>query len=204
MRRLLDVEGPVIGFLEKCGQLILLSTLWLLGCIPLFTICASTAALYDSVMGTVRGEEGKTAAAYWESFRRNFPAGCLLWLLLALGFAIPEALSIFLFRRVNPTGLPGVLMVVNLFVCIYAPAVLAKFRRGAGESWKIAFVLSLQYAHYTLALVLGTLVLVLLQIYVFPMALCLILPGAWCWCSSFLTERVLCRYRDGKRNDTGH
>ena len=197
MRKLLDVEGSVIGFLEKCGQLILLSVLWVLGCIPLFTVCASTAALYDAVMQTVRGGEGKTAAVCWECFKRSFPSGCLLSLLLALGFAVPEGICVFLLKRTYPGGLLGALMVLNLFVSLYAPAVLAKFRRGAVETWKLSFVLSLQYAHYTLALVLGTLVLALLQIYIFPMALCLILPGAWCWCSSFLLEKAMHRYADG-------
>lgn len=136
MRKLLDVEGSVIGFLEKCGQLILLSVLWVLGCIPLFTVCASTAALYDAVMQTVRGGEGKTAAVFWECFKRSFPSGCLLSLLLALGFAVPEGICVFLLKRTYPGGLLGALMVLNLFVSLYAPAVLAKFRRGAVETWK--------------------------------------------------------------------
>lgn len=194
MRKLLDVEGPVIGFLEKCGQLILLSVLWLLGCIPLVTIFASSAALYEAVTSCVRREQGTAAKTFWSSYRRNFPAGCLLTLLLLLGFVVPEGICVFLLNRAYPGGALGTLMVLNAFVCIYAPAVLARFRCSALRTWKLSCLLSLQSAQYTLLLFLGGLTVVALQIYVFPIGLCLILPGAWCWCSTFLLEKAMNRY----------
>ena len=201
MRKLLDIEGPVIGFLEKGGQLIVLSVLWLLGCIPVITACASTAALYETVRLTVREEQGSAAKNFWAAFKRCLPSGILLTLLLLAGFAIPEGICILVLRSTYPGGLLGGVMVLNAFVCLYAPAVLATFGQGAAVTWKRAFVLSLQFAHYTLLLLLGTVSLALLQIYVFPMGLCLVLPGAWCWCSSFLLERAMGRGA-GKRNET--
>ena len=198
MKKLLDIEGPVIGFLEKGGQLILLSVLWLIGCIPIFTACTSTAALYDAVMVTVRGEQGTAEKTFWLSFKRCFPAGCLLSLLLLAGFAIPEGICVLVLHKAYPGGLLGGIMVLNAFVCLYAPAVLAAFRQGAMATWKRSFVLSLRFAHYTLLLLLGTVSLALLQIYVFPMGFCLVLPGAWCWCSSFLLERAMGRGAEEK------
>ena len=70
---------------------------------------------------------------------------------------------------------------------------------GIGDTLRFSFVLSLQYAHYTLLLLLGTVTLTLLQIFVFPMALVLVLPGVWCWCSSFLLEKAMSRYSPQKK-----
>ena len=76
IRKLLDVEGPVVDFLEKCGQLIVLSALWLLCCIPVVTLCASSAALYDGVFQTVRKQEGNAIKTFFSSIKRNSAGYC--------------------------------------------------------------------------------------------------------------------------------
>ena len=86
IRKLLDVEGPVVDFLEKCGQLIVLSALWLLCCIPVVTLCASSAALYDGVFQTVRKQEGNAIKTFFSSIKRNFLRGIALTVILLLAF----------------------------------------------------------------------------------------------------------------------
>lgn len=75
MRKLLDIEGPVIGFLEKGGQLIVLSVLWLVCCLPVVTIGAVHHFLYSNngrgTPGHIRRPEAEKMAeelsAYIES-----------------------------------------------------------------------------------------------------------------------------------------
>ncbi len=201
IQKLFDNEGPVIVTLEKCGQLILLSVLWLLGTVPLVTACASTAALYETVLRTVRGPEGNTARVFWTSFKRYLPKGVVLSIVLLGVFAALEGVSVTLLDSVYPRGVIGVLMVLDSFAAVYAAPVLVRFGRGVGDTLKLSFVLSLQYAHYTLLLLLGTVALAALQVFVFPMALVLFLPGAWCWCSSFLLEKAMSRYSGQKKEE---
>lgn len=194
IRKLLDVDGPFLGFLEKIGQLIVLSVLWLLGCIPLCTVCTSCGALYHAVTFSVRGGQGSPVKEFWESFRANLLSGVLLSLILVGALGALEAASVYLMHSLIPTGVICVLMILDLFVLIYTGPVVAKFRLGVMKTLKLSFVLSLQYAHYTFVFLIGTLVLAAVQVYVLPMATVLFLPGVWCLVISFLMEKALNRY----------
>lgn len=194
MRKLLDIEGPVFGFLEKTGQLILLSVLWLLGSLPGITLCTSCAALYHGVTQSVRRGLGNAVKAFCSSFRKNLVSGMVHSVILVGALAGLECISIFLLHSVVPTGVVCVLMILDLFVLLYAGPVNARFHMGVLETLKLSFVLSLQYAHHTFVFLIGTLALTVLQVYVFPMAMVLFLPGVWCLVISFLMEKALNRY----------
>lgn len=196
MKKFFDLDGPVIGVLEKCCQMIVLSVLWLLTSIPVITLVASTAALYDGVLQTLRGKQGSTARIFWCSFKKNLLRGGGLGMILAGTFLALEAASIWLMNSVYPSGVVLVLMILNAFVGVFAPPILARTGQNIAGVWKGAFVISLQFAHYTLVLLLGTVALIVAQFFVFPMALVCILPAAWCWCCSYLTEKALRRYLD--------
>ena len=197
MKKLLDVEGPVFGFLEKCGQLIVLSVLWLLGCLPVITLCSSCGALYRGVTLSVRGGQGSTVKEFWKGFRENLLTGIALSLILLGALAALEGISIYLFGSVMPTGVICVLMILDLFLLVYTGPVMDRFRLGVVETIKLSFVLSLQYAHYTFVFLIGTLALAVLQVYILPMATILFLPGLWCFVCSFLMEKALNRCTAG-------
>jgi len=76
IRRLLDVEGPVIGFLDKLGQLILVSVLWLLGCVPLVTIAAANSM---SAMGLTFGQSASLTASQYATI------ACVMTLSIMVG-----------------------------------------------------------------------------------------------------------------------
>lgn len=194
MKKLLDLEGPVFGFLEKTGQLITLSVLWLLGCLPVITLCTSCAALYHAVTDSVRFAQEPTVKTFARGFRDNLLPGIVISILLVGALVILEAASVFLLGSVMPTGFVLVLMILDLFVLLYVGPVLDRFRLGVKKTLKLSFVMSLQYAHYSLVFLLGVLVLVVLQMYIFPMAVILLLPGAGCLAMSFLMEKVLHHY----------
>ena len=194
IRKLLDVDGPFLGFLEKFGQLIVLSIFWLLGCIPLFTLCTSCAALYHAVTQSVCGGQGSPVKEYWTSFRSNLISGAVLSLIL-IGILLGlEAVSVYLFRSLIPTGVICLLMILDLFLLFYVGPIIARFHLGAVKTLKLAFVLSLQYAHYSFAFFFGTLILILLQVFILPMATALFLPGVWCMVISRLMEKALNHY----------
>ena len=65
MRSLLNPENPVMRFLTKIGYTIILNLLWFLCSLPLFTIGASTTALYAVMQKLVRNEESGIASAFF-------------------------------------------------------------------------------------------------------------------------------------------
>ena len=59
-----------------------LNLLWLLCSLPVFTIGASTTALYYASLKVVRGEESYVGRLFFRAFRENFRQATVLWLIL--------------------------------------------------------------------------------------------------------------------------
>lgn len=201
MERLLSPEGPVFSALDKVGRLILLSILWIIGCIPVVTICTSNAALYYAVAKSVRHGQGSVAKEFLRGYREAFVPGICMTVLLGAFCFLVEMLSYYVVGQLMPSGVFLLLILFAAFEMCYAGPVLSRFRIGVFCSLKLCFVMSVQFAHYTLLFLLGTILLVVGQFLFFPIAMMFILPGAWCWISSFLMERVLLRYMPAKEKD---
>ena len=78
-------------FLERAGQIIILSILWLICCLPIITLGPSTAALYYAVVKSVRCQRGSFLHEFFSSFKANLLPGLpltalrLLYLFLSSG-----------------------------------------------------------------------------------------------------------------------
>ncbi len=67
-----------------------LNILWFICSIPIFTIGASTTALYYTCLKIVRNEEGNVTKTFFKSFKENFRQATVIWLIL---FAIGSFLT---------------------------------------------------------------------------------------------------------------
>ena len=76
-RNLLNPDSGLMVTMAQITDCILLSLLWLLGCFPLFTVGAASAALYDSVRHCLRGSERNPVSRFLRSFRRDFKASLI-------------------------------------------------------------------------------------------------------------------------------
>lgn len=84
MGNLFNIEGKVYRFLEKLANIMGASLLWVLFSIPIFTIGASTTALYMTVNKVIRHNEGRVWQGFWNTFKSNFKQATGLWLILLL------------------------------------------------------------------------------------------------------------------------
>jgi uncharacterized membrane protein YesL len=82
MKHFLNMEGPFYRFLTRFVELIVLNCMFLLFCIPIFTIGASTTALYSVTLKMVRNEEGVVYSCFFQAFKRNFKQSTSIWILL--------------------------------------------------------------------------------------------------------------------------
>ena len=65
-------ENPVIAFLNKMADLILLNLIFLLCCIPVVTIGPAITALYAVSFRSVRYGDGYVIQTFFRSFKQNF------------------------------------------------------------------------------------------------------------------------------------
>ena len=94
-----------------------LNLLWFVCSIPIFTIGASTTALYYSCLKVVRDEESHVAATFFRAFRQNFKQATVLWLiLLAAGLFLAGDGYILYHLRLSSQGPAAVLWTLILAV----------------------------------------------------------------------------------------
>lgn len=193
IKRILDSEGPVIGFLDQLGQLIALSVLWILGCIPLVTIGTSTAALYYAVIKSVRRGQGSAVQEFRRCYRENLGRGIAVTLTAAAAGAL-LALNFRILQGQENSLLSGgtlILAGLLLFACVYTGPVLSRFRLKVSEVWKLSFVMSLRFLPYTLLLVFAAAAAAALQIFVLPIPAAAVLPGVCCYLATYAVEPAL-------------
>lgn len=89
MNSLLSPDNPVMQFITKIVTSVYLNILWFICCIPIFTIGASTTALFYITEKMAKNEEGNITSAFFRSFKENFRQATVIWLiLLAVGIVL--------------------------------------------------------------------------------------------------------------------
>ncbi len=77
-------DNVVTRALSRICDFIVLNILWVVCSIPLFTIGASTTAMYSVMLKIVRNEEGYIARGFLHAFKENFKQSTAEWLIIAV------------------------------------------------------------------------------------------------------------------------
>ena len=75
MNSFINPDNPVMQFITKIVTSVYLNILWFICCIPIFTIGASTTALFYVTEKMAKNEEGNVTSAFFRSFtmKHNLP-----------------------------------------------------------------------------------------------------------------------------------
>ena len=91
MHRIFDSDSRFWHWFGKIADIIVLSALWLLCCLPILTVGAASIALYDTVAHCVRGPDDDTYSRFFRSFKAELLRGIgitVLWGILGLILSI--------------------------------------------------------------------------------------------------------------------
>ena len=80
--KLFSYESPFSQTLLKLAYSCYLNLLWVVCCIPVFTVGASTTALYSVTLKIVQERENSLTRQFFKAFRENFRQATVLWLIL--------------------------------------------------------------------------------------------------------------------------
>jgi len=186
----------LMHFLEVFADLCIVSAYWLICCIPVVTIGASSAALYQTVVKVLRNRKGTLTRTFFSVFRETlkqgiflsliFAAGCgLLLLYNLLGESVPSEAGYF----VAYWAVVIILTVIFSGTFVYVFPMLARFRQKTFIILRTAFFLSAGYPVKTLGLIC-LLLLSFWAVWNVPL-LTLLLPGAFALLSSVVQEPIL-------------
>ena len=82
------IDNPVFRGINKILEVLGVSLLWLLFCIPVVTAGASTTALYYTVNKTIKNGRGYAIRGFFTAFRENFKQSTIVWLFFLVWFIL--------------------------------------------------------------------------------------------------------------------
>lgn len=143
-----NYDGPLMTFLSKVADLMILNFLTLLCCIPIVTAGAAITALNYMTLKIVRGEEGYVFRGYFKAFKSNFKQATILWLIIlgAVLIIVGDA-YIILNSGLNfhfiILGLVGLATLIAVLTIVFILPLQAKFENSVKNTLKNAFALGM-------------------------------------------------------------
>ena len=142
-----------------------LNILWLICCLPIFTIGASTTALYYTSFKIAKDEGSFITTMFFRSFKQNFKQATVIWLIMLATGLIIGADAVLLYRlRATSTGTAAVvwtLLLATIFACMivyvivltYIFPLLSIASNTTANMFKNAFLIGTHYLFSTLLVI---------------------------------------------------
>ncbi len=158
MSRIFRTDSPVMRELYRFSSMVILSVLWLVCCIPIITIGASTTALYYATGKEIQGE-GKAVENFFHSFRMNLKPAMIAELIFwAVGIFL--VLDVLVLTGVEMNGkelvyaLLTILLIFSMALWSYVFPILSHFHCSIGELFRNACMLSVLNLPSTILVIL--------------------------------------------------
>lgn len=199
MRQLFNMDNGIFRWLSKAFDCIWLNLLFLLTCIPIFTIGAGMTAYYYTMQKVIRHDRDYVGSAFWHGFKTNFKQATLTWLIALLMML----LTIIDFRFMKAFAEAGhkvgaiypIFLVLFVFVvlwCVYLFPYMSRFVNTMRRTMWNALLISILNLPWT-ALILVLIVLACLAMYIMPISLFFV-PAIFVSLLNRILERIFRKY----------
>lgn len=144
------------GFINRLSDIFILNILWMVFSLPVFTMGASTTALYYVILKMVKNEDDNIIKSFLHSFKQNFMQGTIIWLLyLVFGgilLTVYNYLSNIDSFSLLLKGIVIIAAVFLLFSILYTFPILARYYNSIGRTMLNSFMISLRYIKKSLGM----------------------------------------------------
>ena len=126
--RFFSYDSKFGRFFLKLSYACCLNFMWFICCLPVFTIGASTTALYYTSFKIAKDEGSYITKMFFRSFRQNFRQATIIWLIMLAVGALIGADAIFVYQmHQSTTGTAAVawtLLLAVIFACMIFYAIV--------------------------------------------------------------------------------
>lgn len=199
MGDILNFDNPFFKGVNKLVDCFYLGILWFVCSIPIFTMAASTTALYYSIQKVVRRGEGYASREFFRSFKENFKQSTLVWVLwlVIAAFLGTDAYIMWHYASIgDKMGSLYYLFLVCLALLvmwgIYLFPYIARFENTTNMILKNAALIAVANIGWTLLLFVILLAFAFLA-YIMPIAL-IFFTGVLIWLQSLILEKIFRKY----------
>lgn len=205
-----NYDNPVWRFIGKFWDVIILSFLWGICSIPVFTIGASTTAMYYVTLKLVRDEDGYTFRSFFKSFKENFKQATIIWLImLAAGLILGGDLWFFLRVFKGSSQFRSIMIAIflafsfiYLAIFTYVFPLQSRFYNTVKKTLFNAFFMSIRHFLHTLGMLAIDVVLIIVALFYFP-PLMLFGVALLAFANSYMLSAVFKRYMPEEQRDDG-
>ncbi len=201
MRDIFSRDSMLMKVLGKIFDIGYLSIIFVVFCIPIFTIGASLTALYYTTVKVVRRERGYVFQEFWRSFKLNFGSATILWVIqLVLMLMVSYNLYITMGDGTNKGGfLTGAYIAIALIVyavSCYAYPVLSRLVLKNSQIVKLSLYMAARHIYFTIPIMIVTLAAIAAMVFFAPIAplLPILAPAVAALVCSYMMEMVLKKY----------
>ncbi len=190
-------DGFFKTFFSHFFSIVYLNLLWIVFCIPIVTIGASTTAMYYATNKVIRNYRSYVFREFWNGFKENFKQFTLLWILYVLIVSVLVA-DIKILPNMNENFqdvllpvfivLMVILSAIFLLSLFYMARFMEKIRRIVGNCAR----LSICHLPCTLLMIVVTVVMAAIICY-FPISI-ILAPGCAMLIENFIWEKVFRKY----------
>lgn len=178
----MKTNSPIIKFLETIANMLIVTFFWLVGCIPIFTIVPSSAALYHTMVKVIFSDKQGHGIFkdFVNTYRDNLWTGFKLTVMvvISLFFVIIGLNCGVQIYKENIFGLLylvlGIIISLVYFpALIYLPPVLSRFNADTMSYVRLALYFGLQNVFKNVIKV-ALLAFMVLVVQFFPLAICIV------------------------------
>lgn len=206
MKSFFQMDNPLFHILQKMLNVVGLSLVWILCCLPVVTIGASTAALYYTTVKVVRNERGYLFAEYFSAFKKNFRQGTiatLVYLVVSALFYFDVRILNLLRGEVADAGalkmsIYGVVIVLSLYYVLLLLQ-MSRFNNNLKALARNTLILMIRHLPSSLL----TLIIIAFGFFaswLIPL-FAIIMPTVAAWLISIPMEKVYHRYMTPEEQD---
>ena len=159
MKELFRLDSRWVQRFAMLTNLVCLNVLWLICCVPVFTIGAATAALYHTVFLYHNKEDDAVLKPFFRAFKENFKQSTILLLPLLMVLALLVFDVLYLVSIGTGMAVLFILIVLIVFalgIMVHLFPLIARFQMNAKALLRTAFSLVVLHLPATLLVIVLT------------------------------------------------
>lgn len=198
MGKYLNCDGPVWTTLLKFTDILILSLLFAVTSLPVFTAGAALTALYDNMILLSEDKEDSCLKGFFRSFRQNFKKATPMWIacLIVSGFLAGDVYICMISETKAMAFLMGpffILAVLFVMFVTYFFPLLSRLDADVRRVAYLAFMLSIKEFLRTLFLIFITAIMISVGVFVTAPFL-LLAPGIIAFSHAFIFRDIFKKY----------
>jgi uncharacterized membrane protein YesL len=204
MGNIFNLDNGFFTTINKLIDILLLSIIWVIICIPIITIGPATTALYYTVVKVIRRERGYLLSEFFKCFKDNFKTGALAGIIMTI-----LAIALYADRKIVSTfdgnlyffmfSIFNAMILLLFCVSIYVFPILSRFNVGLKQLFKSSLLMAIKHLPTTILMAV-IIIAFMLGIYIMP-PVAFVGPALCFLLCSFLLERVFKKYMPEKSAD---